>query len=43
MDIDFIRSVFPVTATVTTILLLIFTLSALIALRPKSSDASIPS
>ena len=43
MDIDFIRTVFPVTATVTTILLSIFTLSALLALRPKSSDASIPS
>lgn len=37
MDIDFIRSVFPVTAAVTGAIFSVFTVSALLALRSKSN------
>lgn len=40
MDIDFIRTVFPITASVTVILLSLFFLTALLALRPKSPETS---
>jgi lipopolysaccharide export LptBFGC system permease protein LptF len=35
MDIDFIRTVFPVTAIVTTILLALFLISAVLALKSR--------